>query len=105
MTLVLCDKLTLARKLKTSRYMNHTSNKKKFTDTKSLALTCQPVNTPLRGYITMSFRYDNVLKKLVLGFSLYHFDIWHLGFASASYLLELGSRELTDTWFNTLHAY
>ena len=67
---------------------------KKFTDTKSLGikrpyLAQQPVNIPLicqiRGDKTMSFRCDHALKQLVHGFS------------SAPYLVELGSRELTNT--------
>ena len=59
---------------------------KKFTDIKSLGITCllnylvrQPVNTPLicqfRGDITISFRCDHALKQLVHGFSLFHFDM------------------------------
>ena len=40
--------------------------------------------------------YTKVLKKLVLGFFSFHYDM-ALGFASASYLVDFDSREATYT--------
>ena len=79
---------------------------KKFIDTKSLGIICphlvrRPVNTPLicklRGEMTMSFRCDQALKQLFHTASPRSTSIWPLGYASAPYLVELGSRELTNT--------
>ena len=44
----------------------------------------------------MSFQYDLALKMLVQG-SPHSTSIWPLGFASAPYLGELGSRKLINT--------
>ena len=82
---------------------------KKFTNTKSLGITPpylvrQPVNTPLicqiRGDITMSFRCDHALKQFAA--SPRSTSICPLSSASAPYLVELGSRELTNTWSSAI---
>ena len=49
---------------------------------------------PLRGDTTMSFLCDHALKQFVHGFSSFHFDMAPR-LASAPYLVELRSRELT----------